>query len=183
MRVALRRLARASVALVVVAALGGCGGDQPTMPDAAAIELGERVRQVRGAAEAGDLDTARARLEEIRTATDGLLAGGEISESRADLIAGVVGEVEQGLGLLATTTTRPPATSAPPATAPADPLPDPSDDPTEDTADDGGDDDGGDDDGDRGGDSGGGNDDDDEEEDQEEQPKTDKDKGRDRDRD
>lgn len=109
------RLRKGGAGLVIVATLGGCSSDQPAMPEAAAIELSERVAQVRAAAGAGDVDSARARLGEIGTVVEDLRSGGEISEPDAARIAAATTDVDQGLGLLTTTTT-PPAASAPPLT-------------------------------------------------------------------
>lgn len=121
-----RRSGHGVATLVVVAALGACGGEEAPPPDATAIQLDAQVRQVREAAEAGDVRGARDRLAELGVTVDGLQASGEISEALAQRIDGAADDVDRNLDLLA------------PTTAPAPPPVDAVDGDDDGEADDGG---------------------------------------------
>lgn len=104
---------RCVLAVLAVAATSvvACGGDVPPVSDAAAIELAERVEQVRTDATAGDADAARAGLADVRATVDRLRARGELTEQAATRILAASADVEDGLALI-TTTTSPPTTTA-----------------------------------------------------------------------
>lgn len=97
---------------VAATSVVACGGDAPPVSDAAAIELAERVEQVRTDATAGDADAARAGLADVRATVDRLRARGELTEQAATRILAASADVEDGLALI-TTTTSPPTTTAP----------------------------------------------------------------------
>jgi len=88
------------------------------MSEAAVVELGEQVQQVRAAATAGDPADARAGLAAIDSAVERLQGRGEISRDDADRIIAATADVNRRLGLL-TTSTSEPATTLVPTTAPA----------------------------------------------------------------
>lgn len=112
--------------LLVVAALGACGDKGELTPEATAIQLEAQVQQVREAAEAGDVEGARARLMELDLAVEDLQASGEISGPRAQRISGAATDVDRSLDLLTTTTVAPapatpsPTTAEPRGSAPVD---------------------------------------------------------------
>ena len=124
-----RSTGRGAVSLVVLAAvgaLGGCAADEPSMSEAASMELSDLVGEVRSAATAGDVDAARDGLAEIHTTLEALRGDGEISADHATRITAATDDVNQHLALLTTTTVPTPAT-APPPTAPSPRAPDPKD--------------------------------------------------------
>ena len=112
--------------LALLGSVGGCSEGRSSMPESASIELSDQIQEVREAATAGDVDTARAELAEIHTTVESLLSGGEISADDATRIAAAADDVSQHLALLTTTTMPPPAT-APPPTAPSPRASDPED--------------------------------------------------------
>lgn len=126
---------RQGLALVVVAAVAACGNGQPTT-SGPAVELSQRVQQVRAAAGAGDVDTARDRLAELRTAVEDLRTRGEITDDDAARIGAATTEVDQGLDLLTTTTTASTTAPAPPPTGESDSPDPPRSDPSADDDDD-----------------------------------------------
>lgn len=107
---------RRVLAVLAVAATSvmACGGDAPPVSEAAAIELAERVEQVRAGATAGDADAARAGLADVRATVDRLRARGELTEQAATLILAASADVEDGLALITTTTAPTTTTTAPP---------------------------------------------------------------------
>lgn len=100
----MRRVAVA-VAVAVVAALTGCGGDDPTVPAGAGAQLGARVAAIRQAATAGDRAAAELRLSELRQAVGELQGAGELAERTASRILARAAVVEANLTSLTTTTT------------------------------------------------------------------------------
>lgn len=102
---------------VAAASMVACGGEAPPVSEAAAIELAERVGQVRTDATAGDADAARAGLADVRAAVEELRDRGELAERAGARILAAAADVEQSLALI-TTTTSPPTTTAPTTTAP-----------------------------------------------------------------
>ena len=116
---------RALAALVVAAAsLAACGGDTSPLSEAAEVELGQQVQQVRTDAAAGDAEAARGTLAELRAAVDELRRRGELSDAGATRILAAATDVEQALALITTTTAPTTTTSTarppPPTTARGD---------------------------------------------------------------
>ncbi|MDQ3485127.1 MAG: hypothetical protein M3445_06915 [Actinomycetota bacterium] len=106
---------RVGALVVAFIVLAGCGTDEQATGEVAAIELSGLVDQVRAAAEAGEEDTARERLEEVLAAVDDLRGRGELTAEQGARIQAAASDIEQALALLATTTTS--ATSTPTTTS------------------------------------------------------------------
>ena len=95
-----------------------CGGDgRPSMSAQASADLGSRVRQVRGAASAGDRAGAGAALAELRRSVAEHRDQGRIDDQRAARVLAAAADAEAGLPLLpaptSTTTTTAPARRSP----------------------------------------------------------------------
>lgn len=111
---------RAAVLVVMAIALSACGNDDDitAVGDVAAIELAGRVEQVRSAAEAGEVGTARDRLAEVSAAAQDLRDRGELTADEEARILAAAAEVEQRLALIPTTTTTTATTSSQTTTTP-----------------------------------------------------------------
>lgn len=102
--------------MVAFIVLAGCGSDEQATGEVAAIELSDLVDQVRAAAEAGEEDTVRERLEEVSAEVDDLRGRGELTAEQGARIQAAASDIEQALALLTTATTSSTTTPSPPPT-------------------------------------------------------------------
>jgi len=101
--------------------LAACGGDSPSVSDAAASELQAQVTAVRTAVGARDADGAARALETLRQSVARLRTAGGVSGERAREILSAAAAVEGELVSITTTTsTTTTTTTTVPATVPDD---------------------------------------------------------------
>jgi hypothetical protein len=119
---------RALIAAMAVVALGGCGGDEPTLSSGAADELHAQVSAVRDAAGEGDRDAALEALDALRARVRELESGGSLAEADADALRRGIGRakrrVRREVAAPAPTATPTPTPTAT-ATATAEPTAEP----------------------------------------------------------
>ena len=121
---------RAMIAALVAVALGGCGGEEPTLTSGAADELHAQVSAVREAAGKGDRDAALEALDGLAARVRELESGGSLAEADADALRRGIGRakrrVRQEVAAPAPTATATPTpTPTATATATAEPTAEP----------------------------------------------------------
>lgn len=118
LRPLVRRARRWVLALAVALAAVACTGGE--LSSEAALDLQDRVAEVRAAAEARDVPAAEQALADLRAALDAHTASGQVDDDRAAQIAGAADLVADRLGLLAPDPeprdADPPEAEAPPTT-------------------------------------------------------------------
>jgi hypothetical protein len=120
---------RAVIMLLAVAALGGCGGEEPALSPGAADELHAQVAAVREAAADGDRDAALETLDGLAARVRQLEDEGSMAAADATALRRGIGRAKRRVreevaapAATATATPTPTATATPePTTAPEPP--------------------------------------------------------------
>ena len=100
--------------VAAVSVFSGCGGAGRGIGDTASRSLEPTIAEVRAAAEAGQPDTVRAKLGELREQVKALREQGSLDEVEAARLLAAAGDVEGNLTLITTTTASPrPSTTVP----------------------------------------------------------------------
>lgn len=96
------------IGVIVLAALGGCAGDDPDVSDTAAEALQPRVAEIRELAVQRRADQVTTKLAELRLVIEDLRQRGELSEQGAEDVLAAADAVQGQLALITTTTQPPP---------------------------------------------------------------------------
>jgi hypothetical protein len=118
---------RALIVALAAVALGGCGGEEPTLSKSSADELHAQVGAVRSAAADGDRDAALEALDGLSGQVRDLEAGGSLAEADVAALRRGIGRarrrVREELATPAATATATPTPT--PTATPAAPAPKP----------------------------------------------------------